>query len=379
MFDNFISQYAPAGRSEKGILESQKTLLSQYCGSLHHLYDAVSEIVLIVNQERQIVFFNSAVPSLLGVDDPENIYGLRPGEALGCANACKNAGGCGTSEFCSQCGAVNAILASLSNKADLQECRLVTGKHAEALELLVRTTPLEVDGQWFVIMALVDISHEKRRRVLERIFFHDLMNTANTIHLFANLLKGDPGSGDVDDIHRSLLAGTKQLVDELHSQKILLDAENQELEVKMYPVDGCRILRSVVEVFRTRFQEHKITIASQDERMIFNTDQSLLKRILANMVQNALEASRPEQEVCVSCKAEDGRVAFHVHNESHIPRHFQLQLFQRSFSTKGSGRGLGTYSMKLLCEYYLNGELSLVSSPQQGTTFSVRFPAHAAA
>jgi sensor histidine kinase regulating citrate/malate metabolism len=54
-----------------------------------------------------------------------------------------------------------------------------------------------------------------------------------------------------------------------------------------------------------------------------------------------------------------------------MKREVQLQLFQRSFSTKGNNRGLGTYSMKLLGEQYLNGRVDFESSTQTGTTFSV--------
>jgi len=54
----------------------------------------------------------------------------------------------------------------------------------------------------------------------------------------------------------------------------------------------------------------------------------------------------------------------------------QLQLFQRSFSTKsGTGRGVGSYSVKLLTEKYLRGTVTFSSSEAQGTTFTVRLPA----
>jgi sensor histidine kinase regulating citrate/malate metabolism len=51
-----------------------------------------------------------------------------------------------------------------------------------------------------------------------------------------------------------------------------------------------------------------------------------------------------------------------------------MQIFQRSFSTKGSGRGIGTYSMKLLTEQYLGGEILVESSQENGTTFTVVIP-----
>jgi hypothetical protein len=63
-----------------------------------------------------------------------------------------------------------------------------------------------------------------------------------------------------------------------------------------------------------------------------------------------------------------------VRNPTSIPRNIQFQLFQRSFSTKGSDRGLGTYSMRLLGERYLGGAISFRSGPPTGTEFRLALP-----
>jgi sensor histidine kinase regulating citrate/malate metabolism len=63
-----------------------------------------------------------------------------------------------------------------------------------------------------------------------------------------------------------------------------------------------------------------------------------------------------------------------VRNPGWIPREIQLQLFQRSFSTKGQNRGLGTYSIKLLGEKYLNGEVGFASTQEKGTVFWLWLP-----
>ncbi len=375
MPEKLASWYAPARRSDKDTIDRQKKLLANYYGSLRQLYGAVSELILIVNQDRQIVFFNSVVPSLLGVDNPENLYGLRPGEALGCIYSCRNPGGCGTSEFCSQCGAVNAILTALSNKADLQECRMLRNDDVEALDLLVRTTPLEIQGQMFTITAIIDISHEKRRRTLERIFFHDIMSTVATINLCVKKLYAEPDSKNAAGFRQNLMRSVDQLIDELRSQRELLAAENNELVVKMQPVDVHSLVREVVEAFRDRFSDHMIVLGDgQVGNLILNTDRALLQRVLGNMILNAVEASRPGEAIDVSCRVKDKHVEFRVHNESHIPKEIQVRVFQRSFSTKGAGRGLGTYSIKLLSERYLYGSVGFSSSPEHGTTFVVLYP-----
>jgi signal transduction histidine kinase len=70
----------------------------------------------------------------------------------------------------------------------------------------------------------------------------------------------------------------------------------------------------------------------------------------------------------------DDGVQFSVRNPGVIPPEVQLQLFQRSFSTKGANRGLGTYSVKLLTERYLGGRVWLNSNPDDGTVFHVWYP-----
>lgn len=158
------------------------------------------------------------------------------------------------------------------------------------------------------------------------------------------------------------------------SQKQLLSAENNELSVEMRSFDADRIVTNVVEVFRRRFPRHKIEIHPSDKEVIMHADQGLLYRVLSNMIQNAVEASKPEEAVTVTCKADNRHAEFRVHNESYIPKEIQLQIFQRSFSTKGASRGLGAYGMKLLTERYLGGTISFCSSPGRGTTFVARYP-----
>ena len=68
-------------------------------------------------------------------------------------------------------------------------------------------------------------------------------------------------------------------------------------------------------------------------------------------------------------------MVFWVHNPGHMDPSVQHQVFRRFFSTKGPGRGLGTYSIKLLAEEYLGGRVSLDSSPERGTTFVLSLPA----
>ena len=96
--------------------------------------------------------------------------------------------------------------------------------------------------------------------------------------------------------------------------------------------------------------------------------------MIGNLAKNALEAEPAGATVTLNCKKRGGGAVFTVHNPSRMPEDTRLQVFQRSFSTKGAGRGLGTYSIRLLTVRYLKGAVSFTTGAD-GTTFSAEYPA----
>ena len=118
----------------------------------------------------------------------------------------------------------------------------------------------------------------------------------------------------------------------------------------------------------------EIQFVNDNSEITIHTDPVLLKRILGNMIKNALEAVLAKERVTLNCVVNQGSVRIVVHNPGSMPAAVRKQIFQRSFSTKGKGRGLGTYSMKLLGEKYLNGKVTFTTSKEKGTSFSLELP-----
>jgi signal transduction histidine kinase len=116
----------------------------------------------------------------------------------------------------------------------------------------------------------------------------------------------------------------------------------------------------------------RIKDASRSTR--FTSDEALLGRVIGNIVKNAIEASVPGETVTIDCFTSDGFIHFRVNNPTYMPENIRLQVFNRSFSTKGTGRGLGTYSMKFLTEKYLHGRITFTSTEEEGTTFTAACP-----
>jgi sensor histidine kinase regulating citrate/malate metabolism len=92
------------------------------------------------------------------------------------------------------------------------------------------------------------------------------------------------------------------------------------------------------------------------------------------MLKNAIEATSLGGTITVGVVDSGDEIEFWMNNPGEMPRQVQLQVFQRSFSTKGRGRGLGTYSMRLLTERYLGGRVTFSSSAIEGVTFRAVYP-----
>ncbi|MBI5624076.1 MAG: histidine kinase [Elusimicrobia bacterium] len=374
---SLATEFAPAERMDPEDILQQSESLSRL-PLLRTLLDAMPVMVAILNSTRQIVFFNKVLSE--SVDDEVGTpLGLRSGELLDCAHACEAPNGCGTTRFCRVCGVLKASLEGLAGRPAVEEGRIGAKDPAQSLELRVWATPFRHEGRDYVITALQDISGEKRRAALERIFFHDVLNTANVV-LGATELLAEVKAEDAETFRRKALSAAKRLIVEIQSQREIIEAEKGELALKPAELSAKRFLADLVDFWAQQglALERSLRLSEDCEDAALTTDPALLSRVLTNMIKNGLEAVPAGGAVTVSCVRDVDAVLFRVQNPGVMPESVQLKVFQRSFSTKGgSGRGLGTYGMRLLTESYLKGKVWFESSDESGTVFYARIPVSA--
>jgi signal transduction histidine kinase len=340
------------------------------------LLDAMPGIVFILNQYRQIVFANRNLCDLLNLETSESLLGKRPGDVMDCHSALQSEYGCGTGDACETCGALSAIVTGLDGQEDIQECLLTrqTDESFETLTLRFWASPLDYNGETYVVLAGMDISHERRRLALERTFFHDILNLIGSIRGFAELMQQGDETNHAE-VSRLIHNTAQRVIDEIDAQKLLLAVEKHELEVNRQVLNSKAMLTELVDLYQLRILPNvrPLKLDPHTEDVSFVSDAAILGRVLGNMVKNALEASQSEDEIILGAETENGRLVLWVRNPAVIPQAYHPRIFQRDFSTKGVGRGLGTYGMKLLGEA-LSGEVSFSSSDEDGTVFRVVLP-----
>jgi signal transduction histidine kinase len=306
------------------------------------------------------------------------LVGRRIGEILGCVHAHEPPGGCGTTEACAWCGAAQALRDSrLQHRPISSECRIVvvTDQASDTINAGLTCTPLEIAQVPVIMVVLRDTSDVQRRQVLERMFFHDALNAAGGLRGLMDVWP-DLSPEEAASLAPAATRLAQQLVDEIEAHRDLTAAENGSLAVSLGPVapdellEGLRVLFSAHEVAEGK----SIAVHVAPGARTLTTDVVLLRRVLGNLVKNALEASLPGETVTIRHDEDASATTFAVHNRRVMSEAARIQVFQRAFSTKGQGRGLGTYGAKLIAERHLGATLRFDSDPSTGTTFTLTLP-----
>lgn len=361
--------------SKETILQQAEELAGN--SAIQEIFHILPYLVLVLNKQRQIIYSNNGLLQVLGIVPVQERLGFRPGEMFRCIHSCATPGGCGTTSYCTVCGANTAILeVQQTGHPVYREC-LLTSSDGEAAthshELSIHAMPAGHTNPDAVLFMIRDISEEKRKKVLEQLFLHDLLNSAGAARGFMEMTHLTENLPELQELCGCAREAVDLIIGEIECHRDLVNAEKGELAVTLDEVDLNALVLAVIEALGNAFDHTAEIVYEPREELTVVTDQVLLRRIVTNMLKNAVEASGSEP-VLISIAKLPGHAAIHVRNGQHMPREAQLQVFKRSFSTKGEGRGYGTYGMKLFGERYLGGEISFQSHPETGTLFTFLLP-----
>ena len=340
------------------------------------LLRSLNGAAVILNQYRQVIAANDTLLDSLGISDPKTALGLRPGEALSCKHALLAPNGCGTGKVCSTCGAVLAIVTSQQAGYPIEnECYITACRNGieECFEFQVRAAPLEIGKHRFLVVTLIDIRRQKWAQAMERIFLHDMVNYLQALRGSCDLLCFR-GHGDAESHLIEQIRHLSEYITETttaHRDFILMESGKFKPSRRHVSVQSVfeRVTELTAHLSIMKHRTLEIAPIESDPNPILVVDSVLLVRILVNMVKNALEATQSGESVRLWYESTAHDHCFKVWNKAEIPEEVGMRIFQRYFSTKdGRGRGLGTYSMKLLGERYLGGEVRFRSS-SGGTIF----------
>lgn len=376
-FNTKDTNYLPSHRAGKDVILSQTQKLSE-APLLEEIFSKIPLMFQILNSDRQVIYMNSILKKELEEKGIEYGYGYRPGEILQCQNAFTQTGGCGTGKNCQHCNVVNCVVDAINHNTFVSREATFVSKNENKSEMInyrVSSKPFLWMNEQFMILTFENISDVKRKEQLERTFFHDLLNKVTSISGFSEILGMEPET-EHNPYVEMLKRGIYDLADEIKFQRNISQAERDELALSITELSSIELLKNQQEDFipyQSTFNKLVIIDKSSGDTH-FRSDKVLVNRILTNLIKNALEAINQNELVTIGTKCKEKNVVFWVNNHLVLSDEIKTKIFNRSFSTKGAGRGIGTYSVKLFTEKYLNGKAYFTSEKESGTTFFVEFP-----
>ena len=213
---------------------------------------------------------------------------------------------------------------------------------------------------------------------------HDLRNPLNAISLSATLLEREAGNERITKTAHRIAAAADRASGMIRD---LLDFTQARvgggIPIHPQPLDFHEHVRRVVEEVRLAWPERRIGFQASGEGR-GEADAGRLAQVVTNLVGNALQHSPPGTSVRVSSRGVDSSLMFEVHNEGPaISAELLPTLFEpyRQGAEAGAGRGslgLGLYITQQIVLGH-GGTLDARSTPEEGTTFTVRLPRHSPA
>jgi signal transduction histidine kinase len=156
---------------------------------------------------------------------------------------------------------------------------------------------------------------------------------------------------------------------------------------KFTDVDLGEVVRETLDSYRLRLEDQGFSLALEvpEDLPLIRGEPAAIAQCLLNLLDNAIKYSRQRKEIHVSVAARPGEVAVSVRDRGlGIPERDQRRVFEKFVrletglvhDVKGAGLGLSLVDQIVRAH---GGRVELASTPGEGSTFTLVFPAAGAA
>jgi PAS domain S-box-containing protein len=363
-------------RNLEGMVEARTGELRASQSSLlalkNHLATVIANVgtgVLSLDEEGRIETFNGRASEILGLA-PERAQGRTLEEALGGATTAR---------------LVEAVAVVRDGREDRHEAQVVCELPQGRRTLAVGASALRGEGQRpigtvVVIEDLTEILATQRltawKEAVERVI-HEIKNPLTPVGLAAETLKTawgrDPARfADLFPSAIDMILGAvrdlKELIGDFSHFSRLPAMQPERLD------PNAIVLEALSPYSQAPVGRVEVRVDLAPDVPEIEVDAVHLKRVLLNVINNALEAMAEKGgKLCLRTTREDGGVAIRVDDDGPGVEDVD-RIFEPHYTTKVKGLGLGLAIARQIVEEH-GGTIRAESSPGRGTSVLIRLPA----
>jgi two-component system nitrogen regulation sensor histidine kinase NtrY len=205
---------------------------------------------------------------------------------------------------------------------------------------------------------------------------HEIKNPLTPIRLAAERLlrkhrQGDPGLGE------AIEQGVEIIVREVLTLQGMVDEFSRYARMprpRPEPVDLSRLVGDTLSLYRNVKPGVEIAAAVDAALPPARLDGEQIRRVLINLLDNAVEATDAPGRVTVAARKDNGHLEIQVADTGRgIPPEAKEKLFLPYYSTKGRGTGLGLAIVHRIVADH-QGTIRVEDNVPRGTVFTVELP-----
>ncbi len=204
---------------------------------------------------------------------------------------------------------------------------------------------------------------------------HEIKNPLTPIKLATERLIKKWKNRD-EDFDRIFQKSTQTIISEVESLKNLIDAFQRfgKLpEIKKDNLNPLRLIEEVVELYRG-YRDIKINVITLTESRDVLLDYQEFKRVLINIIDNAIKAMNGKGEITISVKLNNNLYIEISDTGPGVEDEIKEKLFLPYFSRSKEGTGLGlAIARKIVTEH--GGKIYVRDNKPSGTVFIIEVPA----
>ena len=205
---------------------------------------------------------------------------------------------------------------------------------------------------------------------------HDIRNPLQAITSELYLEKLEIDTLPNGEAKNNLLESIQSIEENLfYINKIVADLQDfaRPLNPKKEHLNVEKVINEALEMI-TVPSIVKITVSIEKDSPQFILDSTFIKRILINLIQNAIQAMPNGGTLTVGVTSQKGQTKIEIEDSGEgIPVEVQGKLFTPLMTTKSKGQGFGLAVVKRMTEA-MDGTVTFESEKGKGTKFILQFP-----
>ncbi len=335
--------------------------MSRKLSVLRAVIDGMAEGVWITSDDGRVIEHNNALKEMLYAG--RELVGQRADELLKSPEL--------------QEAVEKACRESQSARLELA----VEGVRPRVLSIHISPLGRELGGSAAVFFDVTELRRlEKVRKDFVANVSHELRTPITAIRGYAETLKSgalsDPVNAPqmVDIIHRQSERLSELVEDLLEISRL----ESKQLQLTQKPIELAEAAARALETVRPKSQARNTALELQVPPGLWVLgDQRAIEQVVLNLVDNAVKYTPANSHVIIGAKQNGAEVVLTVRDDGpgidarHLPRLFErFYRVDKGRSRDMGGTGLGLSIVKHLVNG-MQGEVSVESTPGQGSTFSV--------